>query len=82
MKLSEVSERLANEFPQRKLSFDIQIYNYDTQLGTGWKGRLCMWDSACGYIDCDNLEDGIQRLKAKIAGQNAKPKGGDIEIEL
>lgn len=61
MTLTEIHQRLKEEFPGRYVTLNITVSNgQDEPCG------IVMYDSEAGGFSCSNLEDGITQLKLKL----------------
>ena len=62
MTTDEIYARLKIAFPEEYVSFSVSVNSYEK----GTKNiEIQIYVPDCGHVDCDNVEDGIRRIKIK-----------------
>lgn len=76
MKINGIAARLKEEFPDRYVSFSIEV---DSFGGGRVETAIKIYTPKTSHIECLDIEDGIRRLKERL-GPTEVP--GDLEIEF
>lgn len=78
MKLIEIAERLKAEFPGQYVAFGASCYSF-SHGGTEVSITLQAEADNHHVIKCDDLEDGIAKLKSRL-GMSDKAKTFDVDV--
>jgi len=78
MTLNEIAKRLGEEFPNRSVCFDVDVWHHGC---AGPRVDVRMYDTGLGkFFHCTSLDDGIAKLRAAIPSPPPPPPGDAIGI--